>query len=170
MTESKVRHSELIEKATGQVLCDLTNADIGVGGGREGSVLWSPDSKRFAYVASDLSHPGGIFRTPQPPPQKTQTTVYQLSGNLCVKVDLPLNQPPGQESDREITGAVMGHDFVSPTRWQNPNTLILEKHDYYEKLTPSSGEIHGFDRLYEITVSFKEDGTASTSWKLRDDR
>ena len=170
LTESKVSHSELIEKATGQVLCDLTNADIGVGGGREGSVLWSPDSKRFAYVASDLSHPGGIFRTPQPPPQKTQTTVYQLSGNSCVKVDLPLNQPPGQESDREITGAVMGHDFVSPTRWQNPNTLILEKHDYYEKLTPSSGEIHGFDRLYEITVSFKEDGTASTSWKLRHDR
>jgi uncharacterized delta-60 repeat protein len=170
LTESKVSHSELMEKATGQVLCDLTNADIGVGGGREGSVLWSPDSKRFAYVASDLSHPGGIFRTPQPPPQKTQTTVYQLSGNSCVKVDLPLNQPPGQESDREITGAVMGHDFVSPTRWQNPNTLILEKHDYYEKLTPSSGEIHGFARLYEMTVSFKEDGTASTSWKFRDDR
>jgi len=170
LAESKVSHAELIEKATGQTLCDLTNADIGVGGAREGSVLWSPDSKRFAYVASDLSHPGGIFRTPQPPPQKTQTTVYQLSGNSCVKVDLPLNQPPGQESDREITGALMGHDFVSPTRWQNPNTLILEKHDYYEKLTPSSGEIHQVGRLYNITVSFKEDGTASTSWKLQADR
>jgi uncharacterized delta-60 repeat protein len=170
LAESKVSHAELIEKATGQTVCDLTNADIGVGGHREGSVLWSPDSKRFAYVASDLSHPGGIFRTPQPPPQKTQTTVYQLSGNSCVKVDLPLNQPPGQESDREITGALMGHDFVSPTRWQNPNTLILEKHDYYEKLTPSSGEIHQVGRLYNITVSFKEDGTASTSWKLQADR
>jgi len=170
LTESKVSHSELIEKATGQVLCDLTNADIGVGGGREGSVLWSPDSKRFAYVASDLSHPGGIFRTPQPPPQKTQTTVYQLSGNSFVKVDLPLNQPPGKDSDREVIGAAMIHDFVTPTRWKNPKSLILEKHDYYEKLTSSSGEIHQVGRLYDITVSFKEDGTASTSWKIQADR
>ena len=52
----------------------------------------------------------------------------------------------------------MGHDFVTPTRWQDPNTLILEKHDYYEKLRPSSGMIHDLGRLYEITVSFKEDG------------
>ena len=64
----------------------------------------------------------------------------------------------------------MGHEFVSPIRWTNANTLTLEKHDYYEKLTPSSGTVHGFDRLYEITVSLKDDGTANTSWKLRDDR
>jgi hypothetical protein len=64
----------------------------------------------------------------------------------------------------------MGQKSLSPVRWTNANTLILEKHDSYEKLTSSSGEIHGFARLYEMTVSFKEDGTASTSWKLRDDR
>src|SRR6266436_641745 len=72
LAESKVSHAELIEKATGQTLCDLTNADIGVGGGREGSVLWSPDSKRFAYVASD------------------ETTVYQISGKSFTKINLPL--------------------------------------------------------------------------------
>ena len=65
LAESKVSHAELIEKATGQTLCDLTNADIGVGGDREGSVLWSPDSKRFAYVASDLSRPGIFFARQQ---------------------------------------------------------------------------------------------------------
>jgi uncharacterized delta-60 repeat protein len=170
LRNSKVSHAELIEKATGQVLSDLTGDDIGAGGDREGSVLWSPDSKRFAYVSSDTVHAGNPFSNPSAPPQKTQTTVYQLSGNSFAKVDVPLNQPPGQESDREIAGAVMEHDFVTPTRWEKPNTLILEKHDDYEKLTPSSGEIHGFARLYEITVSFKEDGTANTSWKLRDDR
>src|SRR6266480_2409624 len=170
LTESKVSHSELIEKATGQTLCDLTNADIGVGGGREGSVLWSPDSKRFAYVASDLSHAGNLFRTPPPPPQRTQTTVYQSSGNSFAKVNLPLDQPPGKESDPEIKGAVMGHEFVSPVRWADANTLILERHDYYEKLTASSGSIQGFDRLYEITASFKDDGTTNTSWKLSVDR
>jgi hypothetical protein len=152
------------------VLSDLTGDDIGAGGDREGSVLWSPDSKRFAYVSIDTVHAGNPFSNPPAPPQKTQTTVYQLSGNSFAKVDVPLNHPPGQESDREIAGAVMEHDFVTPTRWEKPNTLILEKHDYYEKLTPSSGEIHEFARLYEITVSFKEDGTANTSWKLRDDR
>jgi uncharacterized delta-60 repeat protein len=170
LTQSKVSHAELIEKAMGQTVCDLTDADIGVGGGREGSVLWSPDSKRFAYVASDLSHAGNLFRTSPPPPQRTQTTVYQSSGNSFAKVNLPLDQPPGKESDPEIKGAVMGHEFVSPVRWANANTLILERHDYYEKLTPSSGSIHSFGHFYEITVSFKEDGTANTTWKLRDDR
>ena len=168
--DSKVSKAELIEKSTGQTVCELTDADIGVGSGREGSVLWSPDSKRFAYVTSDLSHAGNLFRTPPPPPQRTQTTVYQISGKSFAKVSLPLNQPPGKESDPEIKGAVMGHEFVSPVRWANANTLILNRHDYYEKLTPSSGSIHRFDRLYEITVSFKDDGIADTSWKLRDDR
>jgi uncharacterized delta-60 repeat protein len=169
LTESKVSHAELIEKATGQTICDLSNADIGVGDAREGSVLWSPDSKRFAHVASDLSQAESLFRTAAPPPQKTQTTVYQSSDKSFTKIDLPLDQPPGKESDPEIRGAVMGHEFVSPVRWANANTLILERHDYYEKLTIPSGK-HGFVRLYEITVSFKDDGTANTSWKLRDDR
>jgi uncharacterized delta-60 repeat protein len=170
LTKSKVSHAELIEKGTSQVLCDLTDADIGVGAGREGSVLWSPDSKRFAYVASDLSHAGNLFRTPPLPPQTQRTTVYQRSGKSFARVNLPLDQPPGKENDPEIKGAVMGHEFVSPVRWANDNTLILERHDYYEKLTPSSGSIHSFARLYEITVSFKDDGAANTSWKLRDDQ
>ena len=170
LSNSKVSHAELIEKGSNQVLCDVTDADIGVGAAREGSVLWSPDSKRFAYVASDLSHAGSLFRTPAPPPQRTQTTVYQISGKSFTKINLPLDQPPGKESDPEIRGAVLGHEFVSPIRWADANTLILERHDYYEKLMPSSGSVHGFDRLYEITVSFKDDRTANTSWKLRDDR
>src|SRR6267154_2786380 len=133
LAESKVSHAELIEKGTSQVLCDLTNTDIGVGASREGGVLWSPDSKRFAYVTSDLSHAGNLFRTPPLPPQRRQTTVYQSSGNSFAKVNLPLDQPPGKESDPEIKGAVMGHESVSPVRWTNANTLILERHDYYEQ-------------------------------------
>ena len=169
LAESKVSHAELIEKATVQTLCDLTNADIGVGGDREGTVLWSPDSKRFAYVASDLSHAGRLFRKTAVPPQKTQTTVYQNSDKSFTKIDLPLDQPPGKENDPEIKGAVMGHEFVTPVRWADANTLILERHDYYERLMPPSGSVHGFARLYEITVSFK-DGTANASWTLREDR
>ena len=33
-----------------------------------------------------------------------------------------------------------------------------------------AGSVHAFARLYEITVSFKDNGTADTAWKLRDDR
>jgi uncharacterized delta-60 repeat protein len=151
LSESKVSHAELIEKATGQVLCDLTDADIGVGSQREGSVLWSPDSKRFAYVSS------------------SQTTVYQSSGKSFTKINLPLDQPPGKESDPQIRGAVMYEESVTPTRWVKADTLIFERFDHYTKLNPSSGRTH-VDRSYEITVSFKNDGTANTSWKLRDDR
>ena len=79
------------------------------------------------------------------------------------------DQPPGKESDPEIKGAVMGQESLSPVRWTNANTLILERHDYYEKLTPSSGDIHTLGHFYKITVSFKDDGTANTSWKLRSD-
>ncbi len=46
---SKVERAELIDQKTSQVLCDLTRDDIGTGADREGEVLWSPDSKRFAY-------------------------------------------------------------------------------------------------------------------------
>jgi hypothetical protein len=154
LTDSKVSHAELIEKATGQTVCDLTNADIGAGGDREGSVLWSPDSKRFACVAS--------------PEGTAQTTVYQSSGKSFTKINLPLDQPPGKESDPQIRGAVLGEESVTPTRWAKADTLILERFDYYEKLNPSSGKTFVV-RTYEITVSFKEDGTANTSWKLRSD-
>jgi hypothetical protein len=157
LTESNVSHAELIENATGQTLCDLTDADIGAGDADEGSVLWSPDSKRFAYAVSNLA--GG-----------TQTTVYQSSGDSFAKVNLPLDQPPGKESDPEIKGAVMVHESVSPVRWANANTLILERRDGYQKRTIPSRPIPGFGRNYEITVSFKEDGTANTSWKLHDDQ
>ena len=155
LSDSKVGRAQLIEKATGQTVCDLTNTDIGAGADREGNVLWSPDSKRFAYVASNLR-------------DGRQTTVYQSSGNSFAKVNLPLDQPPGKESDPEIKGAVMGHEFVSPVRWANANTLILERNDDYHKLTIPSRPIPGFARVYEITVSFKDDGTPNTSWKLLD--
>ncbi len=63
----------------------------------------------------------------------------------------------------------MEAEFVTPVRWADANTLILERDDHYKKLTVSSHSVDRFARLYEITVSFKDDGTANTSWKLRSD-
>jgi hypothetical protein len=172
---AKVARAEVIEKATGKVLCDLTRDDIGTGGDREGNVLWSPDSKRFAYFSSDLTPPAGnLFSTPRPAPQKKQTVVYQLSGESFRRVELTPGEPPGRSEDRELEGTILGHEYTEPLRWEAPNVLVLERHDYYEKLKPAEIEgvkfesIHGFGRLYEITATIAPDGTAAAEWKLRD--
>ena len=173
---SKVERAELIEKKTGRVLLDLTRDDIGIGAQREGEALWSSDSKRVACLSSDLTQRGNLFSTPRPPPLKKQTAVYQLSGDSFTRVDLPLSEVPGRDSDTELEGAILGHEYTEPLRWQKPNVLVLERHEYYEKLKPMAigdvkfKSIHPFDRLYQITATIDSDGKATVVWKLRKDR
>ena len=83
LLKSKVERAEVIEQKTGQVLCDLTGDDIGTGWEREGEVLWSPDSKRFAYRSSDLTqHEGNLFWHPDGTPMSSQQFMEQLFGKL----------------------------------------------------------------------------------------
>src|SRR4029077_10201578 len=165
LSGSKVERAELIEKKTRRVLLDLTGDDIGTGAQREGEALWSPDSKRVACLSSDLTEQrGNLFSTPRPAALKKQTAVYQLSGDSFTRVDLPLSEVPGRDSDTELEGAILGHEYTEPLRWQKPSVLVLEKHEYYEKLKPTAvGEvkfksIHPFDRLYQITATIDSDG------------
>ncbi len=174
---SKVVRSELIEKKTGQVLCDLTSDDIGTGAEREGEVLWSPDSKRFACLSSDLTEqPGNLFSTPRPAPLRKQTAVYQVSGEKWKRVDLPLGEVPGRESDAELAGAILGHEFTKPIRWRKPNVLLLERHEYYQKLKPlvvgkeTFETIGTLSRWYDITASITAEGKATLVWRPHDDR
>lgn len=177
LSGSKVTRAEVIEQQSGQALCDLTRDDIGTGADREGKILWSPDSKRFAYVSSDLTPPAGnLFSTPRPAPERKQTAVYQVSGESFARVEVPLSEVPGRADDAELEGAILGHDYIEPLRWSKPDVLVLEKHEYYEKLKPTVigdtkfESIHSFDRLYQITVSVGPDGKATAVWKLRTDR
>lgn len=174
---SKVERAELIDQKSGHMLCDLTRDDIGTGADREGEVLWSPDSKRFAYRSSDLTrHEGNLFSTPRPPPQRKQTAVYQLSGESFTRVDLDLSDVPGRESDTELKGAMLGHQYTEPMRWEKPNVLVLQRHEYYEKLGPTETggmkfeSIHTLARWYRITATITPDGKAALTWKLRKDR
>jgi hypothetical protein len=174
---SKVERVELIEKNSGRVLCDLTPDDIGTGAQREGEALWSPDSKRVACLSSDMTEQrGNLFSTPRPAPLRKQTAVYQLSGEQFARVDLPLSKVPGREKDTELVRAILGHEYTEPIRWQKPNVLVLERHEYYEKMKPTEIDgvkfesIHGFDRLYRITATITPDGNATVDWKLREDR
>ena len=173
MLTSKVERAELIEQQNGQVLLDLTSDDIGTGGDREGEVLWSPDSKRLAYQSSDMTiHEGNLFDTPQPPPRRKQTAVYQLSGDTLARVDLSWSVP-GRDSDEELKGAKLGHDYIEPVRWQKPNVLLLERHEYYQKLGPTEVEgmkfesIKDFARWYRISATIAPDGKATLVWKVR---
>jgi hypothetical protein len=176
LSESKVTRAELIEKESGKVLCDMTADDIGWGRDREGIVLWSPDSKRFAYMSSWLKQlPGKFSDVPPPAPKKIQTVVYQLAGESFAKVDLPLGEAPGREKDEELTGAVREHQYTEPIRWAKPDVLILQRHEYYRKFKPiiSGGvkfeSIIDLGRLYQITATIKPDGKAAVVWKLRKD-
>ncbi len=172
---SKVVRAEVIEKASGKVLADLTEDDIGTGDDREGDVLWSPDSRRFAMLSINLPVQGNFFETPPPTPQRKQTVVYELAGESFNRVDLPLNNVPDRESDSEVAGAILGHEHVEPLRWQKPDVLVLQRHEYYQTLRPMTLEaktfetVHSFDRLYEVTATFAGDGTGSLAWKKRED-
>jgi hypothetical protein len=177
LSGSKVVRAELIEKKTGRVLWDLTPDDIGTGPQREAEVLWSPDSKRVACLSSDLTEQrGNLFSTPRPAPLKKQTAVYQFSGESFTRVELPLSEVPGRDSDTELERAILGHEYTEPIRWQKPNVLVLERDEYYEKLKPTAvgdvkfESIHGLDRLYQITATIDSDGKARLVWKLRKDR
>jgi hypothetical protein len=177
LSGSKVTRAEVIEQPSGRTVCDLTPDDIGTGADREGAILWSPDSKRFAYLSSDLKQrAGNLFSTPRPVPQRKQTAVYQLSGESFARVEVPCSEVPGRADDVELQSAILGHDYVEPLRWSKPTVLVLEKHEYYENLKPmvigdtKFDTIHPFDRLYQISATISPDGKATTVWKLRTDR
>ena len=97
----------------GQILDDfpdLTAEDIGKGGWeRDGEVFWAEDSKRFAYLSSDLTsaRPGGL---------KKQTAVFQSTGEAFGKVELPIPEKSGTEGDAKLSGATLIHDFVEPVQ------------------------------------------------------
>ena len=177
LDNSRVVLAEIFEKTTGKVLCNMTADDIGTGAEREGDVLWSPDSERFAYRSSRLPIPSGnLFSTPRPPVQKKQTMVYQRSGERFVRVDLPLNDISGRDRDTEVKEAVLGHQFIEPVKWLKPHVLVLQRHEYFEKLQPEAiGDttfetIRSFGRLYEITVTIRPNHIATATTKLLEDR
>ena len=157
--ETKVVRAELIEKATGKALIDLTASDIGKGGwNRDGDVLWAPDSKRFAYVSSDLTpmRAGGL---------KKQTAVFQLTGEAFSKVELPLGEKSGAEGDAKLNGATLVHDFVEPVDWLTPTVLKIRRHDYYQT-SDKSGASSDSVRVYDITANIGADGKAAIDTKL----
>jgi hypothetical protein len=144
--DSTVTRAELIEKASGRVLTDFTADDEGAGRDREGQILWTADSQRFAAYSST--------------PSSGHTTVYQIAGGHIQTVPLPVNDPPGRSADAELQGATHIFTFIEPVRWSTPTTLVLHRQDYY-KSTDKTRATHDIGRQYHLSVAIGADGTAT---------
>jgi hypothetical protein len=89
------------------------------------------------------------------------------------RVEIAVNNVRGRETDEEFIGAVLGNEFVDPVRWMEPNVLILQRHEYFQKLRPASigeatfEEVHSFSRGYELTATMRPDRNAAVVWKVR---
>jgi len=137
--DSKVVKAELIEKASGAVVADLAGDDVAVGSSREGAVLWSPDSRRFAYYSGGLATAG-------------RTVVWQQETTTFVRKALPKLTLPGRAEDAELGGAALQWEHVEPLRWTTTETLELQLHDYFEKLREDRS-IDSIGRTYTVTWS-----------------
>jgi Bacterial SH3 domain len=147
--DSKIERAELIEKNSGKVIADLSQDDRGSGIDREGKVLWSPDSSRFAYYSKTAT--------------MGRAVVYQLdrTSGVFQRIELPIENIPGADRDPELKDARRQHSFAEPTNWAEPNVLLIERHDYFEVTRPPINSIHGIGRLYHITLAVNEDATAT---------
>lgn len=180
IAHSRVTRTELIERATGSVLSDLTDADTGTGRGREGDVLWAPDSKRFAFL------PGNYLRE-EPSIREADSSlrgliVYQLLGEVVSRVDLPasVHQDAEKASVPEVKNAVFMGEYIGPKplRWVKPNVLVFGR-DYFYQIndTPEiarrrlSGQefpyVEPLRRPIDILVTIGADGKVTVERKLR---
>lgn len=135
--ESRVIQAGLVERTTGRLLLDLSASDIGQGHLREGSVVWAPDSRRFAYFSERQIGPG-------------QTVVVAAQGVHFQIVPLPALELPDRKEDAAAAKATLVWSHLRPLRWDGPASLILRRHDYFEGKHPD-GSLDRFARLYEIT-------------------
>lgn len=137
--DSKVVKSELIETGSRSVLAELAGDDIATGIHREGQVLWSPDSRRFACYSGGLATAG-------------RTVVWQEENGKFIRKELPAIDFPGRKGDAELVGAELQWEHVEPLRWIEPETLELQVHDYFEKLREDRS-IDSIGRTYLVTWS-----------------
>jgi Bacterial SH3 domain len=152
---NKVTRSELIEKATGKIIKDLTKDDQGTGRFPQGDIEWAPDSKGFLYFV--FSQPDAV-------------KAYRLLGKSFAKIELPdwhENTPP-RERDPSLGDAVfhsVSYALPGGIHWSNPNTLVAEKTYEYTKGTDESGVIQYLERKYEVTMTIAPDGKVASEEK-----
>ena len=119
------RKLELIATPGEEVVLDFSEEE----GGLKGKVIWSQDSKWFAYALS-LGQ------------RVTETRVCHRSGDRFEKLKTEyLGVDPGGD---------VRNEYVTPLRWMKPGTLTLEQFSIFRG---GAG-----DARIQFTVRFDEDG------------
>jgi len=96
------RKLELIAMPSEEAVLDFSDEE----GGLQGKVIWSQDSKWFAYALS-LGQ------------RVTETHVCHRSGDSFEKLKIEyLGVDPGGD---------VRNEYITPLRWLNPGTLLLEQ-------------------------------------------
>lgn len=119
------RKLELVAMPSEEVMLDFSDEE----GGLQGKVIWSQDSKWFAYALS-LGQ------------RVTETRVCHRSGDRFEKLKTEyLGADPGGD---------VRNEYVTPLRWVKPGTLVLEQFSIFRG---GAG-----DAKIQFTVRFDEHG------------
>jgi hypothetical protein len=118
------RKVELIAMPTEEVLLDFTDEE----GGLQGRVIWSQDSKWFAYALS-LGQ------------RVTETRVCHFSGGRFKNLKT--------EYLAVESGGDIRNEYITPLRWAKPGTLVLEQFSIFRG---------GGDTRIQFTVRFDDRG------------
>jgi hypothetical protein len=149
--DSKVTRAELVDKASGKRVFDLTREDHGFGRNREGDVEWAPDSKGFLFSTSRTAH-------------EQEMKLFYLLGKSFQKIELPQRDKPPTEPAPEIGNAAYGGEGYEEIHWQRPGVLICGISYIYKK-TGADGIASYLYRAYEITMTIGADGKITSEGK-----
>jgi hypothetical protein len=106
-----IKGVDIVALPSKKVVMNLLGEDI-LGGYTGPVLIWSPDSKWFAYYS-------GYSRT-------GDTQVYRRSGNEFI---LALQTDDVQiHSEKGLKDAVVKNDYVRPIRWTKTGVLVLRHH------------------------------------------
>lgn len=118
----------LVEAKTHKFVTKL--ADSGHGFADACRILWSPDSKRFAFVEQDRKR------------EWTYVYIRKDSGFEMIELpELPECDHPG------LTGFILSN--LTPKSWTKPDTLVLAAHDEWES---EDGKSHECDRTVTVAI------------------
>ena len=150
--DSKVTRAELVDKASGKRVFDLTREDHGSGRNREGDVEWAPDSKGFLFSTSKAAH-------------EQEMKLFYLLGNSFQKIELPQRDKPPTEPAPEIGDAPYEGEGYEDIHWQSPGVLICDTFYIYKKKTGANESPSYLYRNYERTMTIGADGKITNAGK-----
>jgi hypothetical protein len=127
----------------------------------DATVVWAPDSKRFAYTASPPHASHTNYKT---------TTVYQLRGDEWKPVDpisdedshvpqvtqLAKDQLPKSKAAQRVWKSSPISDVVRAVKWTDADTLVISAHGSWERGRPPNYV------AFLLTLKFNAEG----KWKI----